>query len=153
MSSVNGSISLNAGVVTNQHFSGAAADVLLATKMQHIYDAGSQFNLPIGGTPVNYEEVIFVANTSGTILNFQAMLVAVGSTSNMTFDLLKNGTTVLTTVATITNANTNRQVVAAVLNSTSFVTGDVFSAKLVMTTNTGAQGPRAWGRFQEAGAA
>lgn len=149
MAANNGSISLNTGSITNQHFSSAAADILQAAKVQHIYHGDTNFALPVGGTPISAEYIVWVANVVGTILDFQALLAAVGSVSNMSFDLLKNGVSVLSALAVITNANTNRQVVAGTLSSNSFVIGDVFSIKLVMTTNTGAQGPYAFARFQE----
>jgi len=144
-----GTINLNAGQVTNQHISGALADAIASAKLQHCYKAGSSFNLAVGSTPVTYEEIVYVATGPGTLLGFHALLAVTGSASSMTFDLKKNGVSVLTGVITITNANSNRQVLDASLATVSFADEDVFTMALIVSTSTGAQGPFAWADFQE----
>lgn len=137
-----GTLLLDAGSITDQHLSSAAA--VTVDKQQHAYKARTNFGQAIGATPATREEIVFVATAAGLLRSFNAGLNVTGSTSSMTFDLKKNGTTVLTSVITVTNANSNRQVQTVVPSSVSFVAGDVFSISLTVTTSTGAQGPFAW---------
>src|SRR5262245_7383352 len=141
MAGVNGTISLNAGSIGNQHFSGAAADALAAAKMQHCFKSETNFNTKVGDTPAAAEVVLFVASGAGSILVFRAGLMVTGSATSVNFDLKKNGVSVLSAPINITNANTNRQVVDATLTSPSFADEDVFTAALTVSSSTGAQGP------------
>lgn len=149
MSTVNGSISLNAGSVGNQHISGAAADIIQASKLQHVYKALTNLGFNIGDTPTTKEQIIYVASGSGTVLIFAAGLNVTGSSTSITFDLKKNGVSILTSVITVTNANTNRQIQDATISSTSFVDEDVFSIAMTVSSSTGAQGPIVYAGFQE----
>jgi len=141
MAGVNGTISLNAGSIGNQHFSGAAADALAAAKMQHCYKVLSNLGTKVGDTPVAAEHVLFVASGSGSILIFRAGLMVTGSATSISFDLKKNGVSVLSAPVNVTNANTNRQTVDAVVTSPSFANDDVFTVALTVSSSTGAQGP------------
>jgi hypothetical protein len=141
MGAVNGTISLNAGSIGNQHISGAAADTLAASKMQHVFKAHTNFGTKIGDTPVTAEVIVFIASGAGSILLFRAGLNATGTGTSITFDLKKNGLSVLAAPITVTNANTNRQVLVATITSPSFAANDVFSVALSVGTSTGAQGP------------
>ncbi len=149
MAQVAGTLSLNAGAVTDQLYSSASGDVLTAAKMQHVYKALTALGFAIGGTPTTREEVIYVASGTGTVLFFKAGLVATGSASSMTFDLKKNGSSILTSVITVTNANSNRQIQDASISSASFSDEDVFSISLTVSTSTGAQGPICFAEFRE----
>jgi len=141
MAGVNGTISLNAGSIGNQHFSGAAADALAASKMQHTFKALSDLGHKVGDTPVAAEKTLFVASGAGSILVFRAGLMVTGSATSVNFDLKKNGVSVLSSPINITNSNTNRQVVDAVVTSPSFADEDVFTVALTVSSSTGAQGP------------
>ncbi len=152
MAQVAGTLSLNSGAVTDQLFSSASGDVLTAAKMQHVYKALTAMGFAIAGTPTTREEVVFVASGSGTILFFKAGLVATGSVTSITFDLKKNGSSILTSVITVTNANSNRQIQDAAISNNAFVDEDVFSIAMTVSTSTGAQGPICFAEFRESGA-
>jgi hypothetical protein len=142
-----GTFTLEAGVVTNESIaSGAGID---ADKMQHTYKPGTNFGLVIGGTPTTREEIVFVASQAGTIRGFNALLNDTGTSSNITFDLKKNGSTVLSGVVTITNATADRSVQAGTLSATTFAADDVFSISMAVSSSTGAQGPFAWIELEE----
>jgi hypothetical protein len=142
-----GTFTLEAGVVTNESIaSGAGID---ADKMQHTYKPGTNFGLVIGGTPTTREEIVFVASQAGTIRGFNALLNDTGTSSNITFDLKKHGSTVLSGVVTITNATADRSVQAGTLSATTFAADDVFSISMAVSSSTGAQGPFAWIELEE----
>jgi hypothetical protein len=149
MAQVAGTLSLNAGAVTDQLFSTAVGDALTAAKVQHVYKALTAMGFAIGGTPTTREEVVFVASGTGTVLFFKAGLVATGSSTSITFDLKKNGSSILTSVITVTNANSARQIQDASISSSSFVDEDVFSIAMTVSSSTGAQGPICFAEFRE----
>jgi hypothetical protein len=72
-----------------------------------------------------------------------------GTAASVTFDLKKNGTTILSSVVTITNATGDRVVVDGTLASTALAAGDVLSIALTVSTSTGMQGPFAWVTVKE----
>lgn len=143
------SLTIPEGCLVSDHFTAVAGQELVAAKVQHIHKVGTSFGLAIGGTPAGLEEVIFVASTAGTINKFAALLNDSGTSTSVTFDLKKNGTTVLTGVVTVVHGTGDRVPVEGTLASASFVAGDVFSVALAVTSTTGAQGPFAWAEFIE----
>jgi len=142
-----GTFTLEAGVVTNESIaSGAAID---ADKMQHTYKPGTNFGFVIGGTPTTREEIVYVASQAGTVRGFAALLNETGTSSSITFDLKKNGVTMLSSVVTITNATADRAVTAGTLSVTSFAADDVLSISMAVSSSTGAQGPFAFIEHEE----
>jgi len=133
--------------VTNESIaSGAAID---ADKMQHTYKPGTNFGFVIGGTPTTREEIVYVASQAGTVRGFAALLNETGTSSSITFDLKKNGVTMLSSVVTITNATADRAVTAGTLSVTSFAADDVLSISMAVSSSTGAQGPFAFIELEE----
>ena len=145
-----GTLQLAAGQVEDQHVS--VGTKLDSDKLQHVYRAGTNFNLAIGGTPVAREEIVFVCEVAGTIRGFAALCNDTGTAASVTFDLKKNGSSILSAVVTITNATADRAVVDGVLSSTSVAVGDVLSIALAVSTSTGMQGPYAYVTIEENGA-
>lgn len=145
--SFSGPFTLGAGAVSDQQVATNAG--INATKLQHGYYGDTNFNQVIGATPVTAEYIVHVANQPGSITDFQALLNVTGTATSITFDLKKNGVSVLSAVITITNANSNRQVVTGTVTTPNFVAGDVLSIAMTVSTSTGAQGPRAWAGIVE----
>ena len=129
--------------------SNAAID---ADKLEHLYKADTNFDLAIGATPVALEEIVFVASAAATVRSFHCLLNDTGTTTDVDFDLKKNGTTMLTGVVNITQAVSDRVVQDGTLSSTTLAAGDVISISLAVTTSTGAQGPFAWLEVDEVAA-
>jgi hypothetical protein len=145
-----GTLQLDAGSVEDQHISsGTKID---ADKVQHLYRASTNFDLAIGATPVAREEIVHVCMVAGTIRQFAALCNDTGTSASVTFDLKKNGTTVLSSVVTITNATADKAVVDGTLSSTTVAVGDVLSIALAVSSSTGMQGPFAWCTIEENGA-
>jgi len=147
MARFNGTITLDAGTVTNDTISSAAA--IDADKMQHVYSAGTGFGFVIGGTPTDREEIVYVAKQAGTIRGFHCLLNVDGSSTSITFDLKKNGSSILTGVVTITDSTGNRAVQDGTLSSTTLAADDVLSIAMAVSSSTGAQGPYAWVDIEE----
>ena len=142
-----GTFTLEAGTVTNESIaSGAAID---ADKMQHCYKPGTNFGFAIGGTPTSKHEIVFVASQAGTVRGFGCLLADTGSSTSITFDLKKNGTTMLSSVVTITNATADGSVQGVVPSVTSFAADDRISIDMTVSSSTGAQGPFAFVELEE----
>lgn len=144
-----GSLQLPDGVLESDHFSSTSGKELAAAKQNHLHKRGTGFALAIGGTPATREEVVFVASTSGTINKFAAKLTLDGTTTDIDFDLKKNGTTVLSAAVNLTHSTGDGVVVEGTISSASFSVGDSFSIAMTVTSATGAQGPWSWAEFIE----
>lgn len=118
-------------------------------KLKHIHRAKSNFALAIGGTPATYEEVVFIAATAGTIKGFMVTLTDTGTSTDIDFDLKKNGTTVLSAVVNFTHSDGDGTVKDGTLSVTSFAADDVISIAMTVTSATGAQGPFAEALLEE----
>ena len=142
-----GTFTLEAGVVTNESVASNAA--IDADKMQHCYKPGTNFGFTTTGTPTSRHEIVFVASQAGTVRGFGCLLLDTGSSTSITFDLLKNGTTMLSSVFTITNATAYGQVQGVVPSVTSFAADDRISINMAVSSSTGAQWPFAFVEIEE----
>lgn len=110
-----------------------------ASKLEH------QHNLNVAlfdhaTSVVAKRQAIFRAESNCTIDEVGAYVtVAAGASTTVTIDILKNGTTVLTSTISITNAQTAYQEVAGTVSSSSLVAGDKLEANV---TITGANAPK-----------
>lgn len=145
-----GALTFDNESVRNEHFSSNTTYALDADKMQHIYHAGTNFGLEYNATPAAKVFVVYVATAAGTIRGFHGMLYDSGTSTSITFDLKKNGTTVLSSPITIVHGDGDRTVLDGTLSVTTFATDDVFTVHLATSSTTGAQGPYAWAMFEEA---
>lgn len=149
MAQFTGTIQHDDGSIKNRHYSNQAADILDADKVQHVYKAGTCLGFAVGATPTTREEIIWVADGAGTIRGFHCLLNDTGTSTDVDFDLQKNGTTVLSAVATVTHSESDGEVVDGTLSVTTFVAGDIFSIAMTVNSSTGAQGPYAWADLEE----
>lgn len=124
-----------------------------AEAMRHCFKVGTNFGTAIGGTPVAREELVYVASGPGVVKGFHALCLDTGSSASVTFDLKKNGTTVLSGVITITNATTDAQVQDATLSGIpALVANDRLTMALAVSSSTGMVGPYAFVTIQETSA-
>ena len=133
-------IGLPAGGVVNTHVSENAG--LDATKLKHQYEItqaqGSGDNVA-AETQVRH----LVYGTTGEVIAFEGGSIVAGlGTYEVTIDLLKNGTTVLTTPVVLTTNETAMEVVSSVIGTTPLVANDVLEVDISITgtTGTAAQG-------------
>lgn len=142
-----GTFTLGQGEVTDQNI--ASTTKIDADKLQHLRKPSTCLGFAIGATPTTREEIVFVASTAGTIRGFHALLNDTGSSTDVDFDLKKNGVSVLSSPITITHGDSDRSVADGTLSGTSFAADDVLSIAMTVTSSTGAQGPFAWVELEE----
>jgi len=150
MNILGGRLQMDAGQISDAHVNSAAG--ITVDKQHHAYMPGTSFGFVIGGTPTTREEIVHVAAAAGVIRSFSALLNDTGTNTSITFDLKKNGVSVLSAVVTITHGQTDREIVAGTITTTTFAAGDVLSIAMTVTSSTGAQGPRAWAGISESAA-
>jgi len=152
MASIAGTIQFDDGCIGDSQFSNSATKRLDADKMQHVYSSLENFNKAVTDTPVSVHVIHRSIRQAGTVRGFGAGLVTPGSASSMTFDLLKNGVSILSAPVTVTNASTARAINAATIASPTLAAGDLLSIQLTVSTSTGAQGPFAQVDLEESAA-
>lgn len=143
--------SLQTGIIGNDQVKTNAA--IEATKVEHMQKAGTNFATAIGGTPASREEIVFVASQACSLKAFHCLLNDTGTSTDIDFDLKKNGTTVLSSVVNITHSVTDGDVQDGTLaaSPTSLVADDIISISMAVTSSTGAQGAFAWAEIEEVG--
>jgi len=133
------SVQHKAASVTNADIAaGAGIDY---SKVDSLAIAISNFALAIGATPVAREEIVHTCRAAGTMRFFYAGLNDTGTSTSVTYDLKKNGTTMLSAVVTVAHTDSDRQNKQGTLSVTTVAAGDVISMQLAVSSSTGAQGP------------
>jgi len=127
--------------IVGSDFSSAPAIKVPATALQPVYLAENGFGLNITDAPVSKEVFLHSANGNETIQSCYFGIVTPGSAASATYDLLKNGVSILSAPITMTNATAARTKQPATVANPSLVNNDVLTVKIVMSTNTGAAGP------------
>lgn len=148
MSRFTGTLTLDDGQITDAKIAtGANID---SDKLQHLHKPFTNFALASGATPVARSEVAYVCKAAAaTVRGFHALLYDTGTSTSCTFDLKKNGSTMLTGVITIAHTDADRAVLDATMASTALVAGDVLTMVLAVSSATGATGPYAWAEIDE----
>jgi hypothetical protein len=122
---------------------------IAASKLQQQRFIQTSFDLDRADTPVATHKTVCIASNSGTLKTFTCSLADTGTTTDVSFDLKVNGSSVLTAAVNITNSETDDQGYGGTITSTSISAGDVISIDLAVTTSTGALGPFAQVVFNE----
>ena len=120
-----------------------------ADKMEHVFTASTAFALAIGATPAAREEIVHVANGPGEVRGFHALLNDTGTSTSVTFDLKKNGVSILSAPITVAHTDADRETIDGSLSAVTLAAGDVLSMELAVSSATGAQGPFAWVNIEE----
>ena len=150
MSKFTGTITLDNGLIKDSHISSQAADRVAASKLEHRHKAGTSFNLAIGATPAAREEIVHVVEAAAaSVAGFHCLLNETGTSTDVDFDLKKNGVSILSSAVNITHSDSDRAVSDGTISSTSLAAGDVISISLAVSSATGAQGPWAWVEINE----
>lgn len=145
-------VTINPGEIKNSHISNNSADRIEAAKLEHVHRAWTNFGLAIGDTPTTKEVLVFVAENACTVEKFSAMLDDTGTTTDIDFDLQKNGTSILSSVLTITNTDTDGEELVGTLGAgVALAAGDRLSIAMTVNTSTGAKGPFAQACVTETG--
>lgn len=120
-----------------------------ADKLEHSYRAWSNLATAIGSAPSAREEVVWVARQAGTIREFFAMLNGACTTGTISFDLKKNGTTMLSATVDFTNADAAKSVKTGTFSGAqTYAAGDVLSIAVTVSSGDGT-GPYACATVDE----
>lgn len=124
--------------ITNNSIVAAAG--ISASKLQHQHQ--KTYGQPGGAISFTERRVIHaVYGLTGTVLAFRAGLrTANVGAATVTFDLQKNGVTMLSAVITQTNAQAAYALTAAAFAATALVAGDVLEVVIVATAGGGTLG-------------
>jgi hypothetical protein len=142
--------SIGAGTITTRDVTTTQADILTRDQVRHLHAKDTGFGFVVGDTPTAKEVLLYKARAAGFVRNFYGLLNVDGSSTSITYDLKKNGSTVLTGVVTVTSSTGDRVSVAGTISGTgAYVAGDVFTVALAVSSSTGAQGPLAGADFDE----
>ena len=132
---------LPSGVVGDREVTSSDGQQISSTKLYNEYEDTERFGHVIGGTPTTQEVILFTAQKAGTIVEVGAGLNDSGTSTNVTYDLKKNGTTMLTGAISVVHGTGDRVTVNGTLASADYDDGDVISVLCTATSTTGAQGP------------
>ena len=121
--------------------SSAPTNKIPVTALQHVYLRETDFRLKITDAPVSCEYIVHMANGPETVQSFYVGMNDTGTAASSTFDLLKNGVSILSSVVTVANTDPDKTKKSGTIASPALVDNDILSVKIVMTTNTGAAGP------------
>lgn len=130
-----------AGCVGDAGISGPVTASKLGSRLRKTYAQES------ATTAAAESRVIHVATAAGTVVGFSAgCVVANIGAAVVTFDLKKNGTTVLTGVITVDNGDAARAVVDGTLSgaAVAYVADDVFEVVIAATAGGGTLGKGAF---------
>ena len=133
-----------ASCITNAAIIAAAG--IDATKVVHQHV--KSYEQESATTDVSESRTVHIAYAAGTIVDFRAgNVVAHVGAATTTFDLLKNGTTVLTGVISTSSANAAYALVAGTISSAAYVAGDVLEVRTVATAGGGTLAKGAFARL------
>lgn len=135
------------------HFSAGSGDEFPASKLHHRHHKSTDFAFVVGGTPTTKEFPVYVARGAETITEFAAYLTADGSSTDIDFVLKKNGSTLMNSDFTFTDASGDGVVASgfSLLSSAALVAGDKLSILMTVNSATGATGPYAWVEIDSVG--
>lgn len=142
----------DAGVIGNREISNTTGHEIEADRQWHLTDYTERFGLGIAATPTTQSVVLFYAEKGGKLADVQALLNDSGTSTAVTFDLLKNGLTILSSPISVVHGTGDRTPVAASFASSTaheYAEGDVISCTVTATSTADAQGPMlAYSRLQ-----
>lgn len=133
---------LPSGSVSNRDVSNTDGNQITEDKLWHLTKYSERFGKDSSQAPADLTVVLFMADKAGTIESVRAFCVADGSSGTTTFDVKKNGVSMLSAVITITGGSTGDGVaVSGTISDDTYVADDIITAVMNETSHTGATGP------------
>ncbi len=111
------------------------------TKVRHQEIVHSDFIRKSSEAPVATRVPVFVARGLATLRDFAVLLIDTGTATNVNFDLLVNGASVLTGLVNVVHGTGDRVPVTGTIATATLSVGDVVELDLAVTSATGATGP------------
>ena len=132
------------GCITNREVSNSDGNQITQDKLYHLTKYTERFGLAIGATPTTQEVILFQADKAGELgPDISAALNDSGTSTSVSFDVKKNGVSVLSAAISVVHGTGDRVQVAGSFASSpvSYAVGDVISCAVTASSTTGAQGP------------
>lgn len=139
MGTVNATTIATGSIVNSDIAVGAAIETSKLTH-QHVFTI--DFNLDDADTPVTTDVTFYIPTGNTTIKEVKAWLVDTGTSTDIDFDLHVNGLSVLVGAVNVTDADSDQTPTNATIASALVTGGNWLTAKMDVTTSTGALGPR-----------
>lgn len=132
---------LPAGSVLDEHVGGSAA--IAGTKT--LGRLRQRYAQESATTAAAESRVLHVAHAAGTVVAFKAGCVVANLTgATVTFDLLKNGMTILTAAVQVNDTHAAREVVPGTIATPGIVAGDVLETVITVAAGGGTLGKGAF---------
>lgn len=137
---------LPAGIITDREVNNTDGNQINESKLCHVYKRTENFDLQRTATPTAQDIILFQADKSGKLGDtLSASLDDTGTATDVTFDVKKNGTTVLTGMIHVLHTDADRVQKTGTFASAAaqaYAPGDTISAVVVVSGGTtGAKGP------------
>lgn len=117
----------------------STADPVAVEKQYHRHAGSLRTNH--GSAVAAVRQTVYVARAAGTVTEFRAALsVACVGAATVTFDLLKNGTTVLSAAGQLDSGDAAYDVVEPTISSAAYVADDVFEINVTAAAGGGTIG-------------
>lgn len=130
------------GSIPNAALSPDPGHEIAVEKQHHLHKWTERFGFKSDQQPTGTVRVpVHRARAAGVVRVPAGLLIDTGTSTSIAFRLYKNGSNICTTDAVVTHSTSDRSGVSAVLSSSAYVSGDVFEAEMIVTSNTGALGP------------
>jgi hypothetical protein len=142
-----------AGVIGNREMSNTPGREVTEDKLWHLTRYTERFGLALTAAPSDMTVALFQADRDGKLGDdVNASCNVDGSSGNTTFDVLKNGVSILTGVITVGQPGDRVQVAGTWASDAArtYTVGDVISCTINESSHTGAQGPMlAYSRIEQ----
>lgn len=133
------------GCITNREVSNSDGNQITQDKLYHLTKYTERFQLEYNGNVADKTYILFQADKAGELgPDISAACYADGTTGSVTFDLKKNGSTILSAVITVNSSTGDRVQVAGSFTSDAaraYAVGDVFTVVMDQVSSGDQTGP------------
>lgn len=130
------------GCITNREVSNGDGNQLTQDKLYHLTKYTERFDLTTTGAVADKTVVLFQADKAGALgPDISAACVTDGTTGSVTFDVKKNGVSMLSAVITVNSSTGDAVQVAGTLTTTAYAVGDVITAVMDQVSSGDQAGP------------
>jgi len=136
-----GNVSLLGYPLDGSDVSSAPDNMIPSTALQHAYLKENDFGFKSGDSVTTRTVFVHMANGAEQIKQFYCGAIDTGSSSSVTFDLLKNGSSILSAPVTLTNSDADRTKKSGTVASPTLADNDILTATITVSSSTGMNMP------------
>jgi len=131
-----------AGSIGNAAIATGATGLKIAKeKIEHMHAFGTSFGLDTTTTVASDIYRVCVAPRAGTLHTFRAIMTTTGTTGDSDFDLLVNGSSVLSSAVNIANTDSDNTQETGTISSASFTAGQRIDIQVTRNSSHDGTGP------------